>query len=173
MDIKPIKERALQAISPLKTPNSDPDNIKRLLFGAKRTYAGRKLPPYYLVYFLLVDLLGFNNLGRFDKTAWSVPVEYKGKAFLIEHGKFGVGVFAATLPADEPAAAEIVRLIRRAVKAAQPYFDWIAKQAAKASRLNVVNRSDKLYERLDFFLVFTMRDNVRLSHVKANVLKQI
>lgn len=152
MDIELVRERALKAISPLKAADSDTTASKSFLFDAKRTKAGRQLPPYYLVYFLLVDLLGFKNLGRFDKVAWSVPVEYKGQAFLIEYRKFGLGVFAASLPDDEPAAAEIVKLIHKAVKAARPYFDWRAEQAAKASKLNVVNRSRDLFKRLEFYL---------------------
>jgi hypothetical protein len=42
-----------------------------------------------VVYFLLVDLLGFKNLGTFEKIAWSVPVDFEGRAFLIEHRKAG------------------------------------------------------------------------------------
>ena len=49
-------------------------------------------PEYYLVYFLLVDLLGFKCYGRGEKVAWSTPVEIEGQHFLIEHRKLGLGV---------------------------------------------------------------------------------
>jgi hypothetical protein len=39
---------------------------KNFLFTAPRTDAGRKLLPYYLCYFLFVDLLGFKNHGQLD-----------------------------------------------------------------------------------------------------------
>jgi hypothetical protein len=110
------------------------------------------LPPYYVVYFLLVDLLGFENLGRFEKIAWSVPVDLDGRAFLIEHRKMGLGVFAEKLPDDEPPAAEIVDLITKAVKTAEPYFQWRADQAAAASALNVHNRSIDLHNRFRYFV---------------------
>ncbi|OAZ10657.1 hypothetical protein [Thalassospira indica] len=152
MDIETVRARAQRAISPLKAADASTCAPKGFLFNAKRTDAGRTLPPYYLVYFLLVDLLGFKNLGQFEKVAWSVPVEYDGQPFLVEHRKFGLGVFAANVPEDEAAATEIVRLIHKATKAAQPYFDWRAEQAAKASKLNVVNRSPELFERLNFYL---------------------
>lgn len=150
--IETVRTRAQKAISPLEPADFSMRAPKGFLFNAKRTDAGRTLPPYYLVYFLLVDLLGFTNLGQFEKVAWSVPVEYDGRPFLVEHRKFGLGVFAANVPEDEEAAAEIVRLIHKATKAAQPYFDWRAEQAAKASQLNVVNRSPDLFERLNFYL---------------------
>lgn len=152
MDFDTVRERALKAIYPLKAADTGSLAPRGFLFEAKRTEAGRTLPPYYLVYFLLIDLLGFKNLGHFDKVAWSVPVEYEGKAFLIEHRKFGLGVFASDLPSDEPAAAEITKLIHRAVRVARPYFEWRAEQAAKASQLNVVNRSRELFARLEFYL---------------------
>jgi hypothetical protein len=90
-------------------------------------------------------------LGQFDKVAWSVPVDLQGQAFLIEHRKFGLGVFAPELPESEAIAAEIVRLIQNAVKIAEPYFDWRAEQAVRASKLNVVNKTKDLFERFSFF----------------------
>jgi hypothetical protein len=151
MDLDPIRNKVRAAISPLKPAGSEsaaPDNF---LFDAKRTDAGRQLPAYYLVYFLLVDLLGFKNLGQFEKVAWSVPVDLQGQAFLIEHRKFGLGVFAPELPESEAIASEIVRLIQNAVKIAEPYFDWRAEQAVRASKLNVVNKTKDLFERFSFF----------------------
>jgi hypothetical protein len=123
------------------------------LFGkcSKRTKAGRELPPYYLVYFLLVELLGFENLGQFEKIAWSVPVDFNGRAFLIEHRKFGVGVFAHDPETEEKAAREIVSRIKKGVSIASPFFEWLAKEAVAASALNVVNNSDDLYARFAYF----------------------
>lgn len=147
--VKAAAERALAPIRPADDSTSAP---KDLLFSAKRTNAGRKLPPYYLVYFLLVDLLGFKNLGRFEKLAWSVPVDYKGKAYLIEHRKFGLGVFVENPEKWEQDAEEIVRLIHKAAKAAQPYFEWYAQSAVSDSKLNVKNCTDELHQRFQFFL---------------------
>jgi DNA-binding transcriptional LysR family regulator len=112
--------------------------------------AGRTLPPYYLVYFLLVDFLGFRDVGQSEKVAWSVPV-MDGEAFLIEHRKFGLGVFAPEAPDTEAKAKEIVRLIKKAVKVAHPYFIWRAKQAAASSKLNVHNRSRVLFTQFEYF----------------------
>lgn len=73
MDIELVRVRALKVISPLKPADSGTPADKRFLIDAKRTDAGRTLPPYYLVYFLLVDLLGFKNLGQFDKIVLNGP----------------------------------------------------------------------------------------------------
>lgn len=145
MDKAAVEAAAKKAISPLTSLNTDS------IFWGVRTDAGRSLPPYYLVYFLLVDLLGFKNLGRSEKVAWSVPVEFEGHNLVVEHRKFGLGIFAADLPADEAPAGEVAKRIHTGVKAAEPYFDFLAEFAAKGSSLNVENNSRELYERFKFF----------------------
>ncbi len=147
MATKDIRRKARAAIAPLMPANCRTDAPNDFLFSAQRTEAGHRLPPHYLVYFLLVDLLRFRNLGKFEKIAWSVPVDFEGKAFLIEHRKFGIGVFAESLPDDEAAAAEIVRRIHASLKVARPYMDQLATDAVAGSQLNVVNRCTDLFER--------------------------
>lgn len=125
---------------------------KNFLFSADRTDAGRSLPPYYLVYFLFVDLLGYKDLGQFEKVSWSVPIDFNGTAYLLEHRKLGMGLFASDKENQEPECQEIVRKIQRAVKIAQPYFEWIANEASKKSALNVLNHSLRLHDRYDFLV---------------------
>jgi hypothetical protein len=99
-----------------------------------------------------VDLLEFPNFGRFEKVAWSVPIEFKGKLFAIEHRKFGIGVFAQDASKEEEQAREIVQLIKKGVKTAEPFFEWLAEQAVMSSKLNVINRSSMLFDRFTFLL---------------------
>src|SRR5215831_2790848 len=115
-NVETIRSVALAAVSPLKPADPGTAATKAdFLITAERTEAGNQLPAYYLVYFLLVDLLGFKNLGKWEKIAWSVPVDFEGRAFLIDYRKSGLGVFAAELPGDETTAGEIVRLIRKGI----------------------------------------------------------
>lgn len=126
------------------------------------TNGGRTLPPYYLVYFLLIDLLDFPSLGKWEKTAWMVPVRYRGRLYGIEHRKTGLGIFAPNLepaarrsgtPSEqaEDDAQAISVLITKAVSIAEPYFQWRAEQAVCTPELNVVNKSDDLFERYEYF----------------------
>ncbi len=123
---------------------------KNFLFSAVRTDAGRSLPPYYIVYFLFVDFLGYKNLGQFEKVSWSVPIDYNGTAYLLEHRKLGMGLFASDKESQETECQEIVKKISKAVKVARPYFEWVANEAAKRSDLNVLNHSLRLHERYLF-----------------------
>jgi hypothetical protein len=152
-EIQTIRARASAAIVPLKPSN-------RYFYG-KRTHAGRYLPEYYLVYFLLVDLLGFQCGGPGEKVAWSIPVELDGGLLVIEHRKLGLGIFVdeppvpyhpfdPASPESEKLAERVVRLVQKGIKEAAPFFDHLASSAASRSALNVVNNSSRLYERFEF-----------------------
>ena len=146
-NIQKLVRRAIAPIRPINPRTKVPENLSS---GAKRTLAGRELPPYYLIYFLLVDLLGFENYGQHEKIAWSVPIDFKEKAFLIEHRKFGIGIFVANPESEENDAKQIVTLIKKGVKTAEPYFAWRAQQAVKTSNLNVINNSRWLFNRYKY-----------------------
>jgi hypothetical protein len=63
--------------------------------------------------------------------AWSIPVDFTGQGFLIEHRKLGVGVFAHDAVAENNQAAEIVALLRKGVRVAEPFFEWLADCAVR------------------------------------------
>lgn len=149
-ELEAIREKALRAIRPLKPLDSSMAHDPKTLFHARRTNAGRELPPSYLVYFLLVDLLGFPHDGKWEKIAWSVAVDWNGRGFLIEHRKLGVGVFVQDVERDEPVARQLVIRIHKAVRAAQPFFEWLAGEAVSRSEVNVVNNASSLYGRYEF-----------------------
>ena len=87
-----------------------------------------------------------------NSTRWHGPFRstFKARHFSSSIENW-LGVFAPELPESEAIAAEIVRLIQNAVKMAEPYFDWRAEQAVRASKLNVVNKTKDLFERFSFF----------------------
>lgn len=151
MDVENIKHQALRALGPIKPAGPETKAHREFLFSEQRTVSSSELPPYYLVYFLLADLLGFRNLGMFEKVSWSIPLDYEGRAILVEHRKFGLGIFTSGSEEDKAAAADIARRLKKAVRIAEPYFDWRAHEAAKQSHLNVLNHSNSLLERYEFF----------------------
>lgn len=74
-----LKERVQKILEPIASAVEKGTKAeKNFLFTAERTDAGRKLPPYYLVYFLFVDLLAYTNIGQFEKVSWSVPIDFNG-----------------------------------------------------------------------------------------------
>lgn len=117
MVLQSFKERAARAIVPLKQAGSS------AAFWGNRSDAGRSLPPYYLVYFLFIDLLEFEDLGRSEKVAFSIPIEFNKKILMIEYRKFGLGIFIKNA-GDEKEAEEVAKKIRSGVKAARSYFEF-------------------------------------------------
>jgi hypothetical protein len=166
-ELQRVRETTKRAIFPIKPADASTRSDTNFLFTAKRTIAGRSLPPYYLVYFLLVNLLGFRSLGRFDKVAWSVPIDLDGTAYLIEHRKFGVGVFAREPENEEQQARRIVTLIKRGVKAANPFFEWMAHNAVQESKINVRNVGPRLFDRYVYF-----RNSFKTASAEAEVCKR-
>ena len=162
-ELESVRKKLLSLLSDLE-PAGDPrsDAESRALFLSSRTDGGRALPEYYLVYFLLVDFLGYENLGQWEKVAWVIPVRYRGRLYSIEHRKFGVGVFApnydpqATMTGtpsaqNESDATAIAEAVTKAVVVAKPYFAWRAELAVSTSGLNVVNEGENLFKRYLFF----------------------
>lgn len=148
--IEMTRQSAQRALGVIKAADDNTTADKHFLFNRKHVLTKRKLPPYYLVYFLLVDLLGFKNLGRFEKIDWSIPIDFNGKAFLLEHGKLGFGLYAHDPESEGAAAEEIANRVQKAVKAATPFFDHLARQAIEFSEVNVINNGIPLFRRFEF-----------------------
>jgi hypothetical protein len=161
-DLDKLKERARRAIAPIEPAPAPAGRTLEFLLKAQRTNAGRSLPPYYLVYFLLVELLEFQDLGEWEKTAWNVPIGVNGKTFTIEYRKFGLGVFTPDAKNDEEDARRIVALIKRGVTVAEPFFEWLASNAVRESKINVQNQSGWLLERYRY-----LRDRFREANSEA------
>jgi hypothetical protein len=146
-ELAKVRQFASRAIFPLKPGALSGPAAQNLLFMGTRSSAGRNLPAYYLVYFLLVELLNFPNLGRWEKTAWSIPVEFDGTVYLISYRKFGLGVFAVDAAGDEERIEKVVILVKKGIDAAEPYFRWLAEEAVDKSSLNVENNCHWLFSR--------------------------
>lgn len=147
-EIENLREAATRAISPI-IPLESTLGLGRLPWEARRTKAGGDLPHYYLVYFLLVELLRFPNLGKFEKIAWSVPIDFEGTTYLVEHRKFGVGIFCENPDAHEDQAKRIVSLISSGVKVADSFFRSLADDAVRQSHINVKNNSSLVFQRYE------------------------
>jgi hypothetical protein len=162
--VRAAVRRALADFEPAGPPRSSAES-EGLLFSS-RTLGGRHLPPYYLVYFLFVDLLGYSDVGRWEKIAWTVPVRYRGRLYAIQHSKFGVGIFAPTFepvrrgsvlssappsPEAEVDAVQMCAAIVEAVAKAEPFFKLRAEQAVSTAKLNVANVCGSLFSRYTYF----------------------
>lgn len=146
-ELEPVRERALRALRDVRPAHDQTQTVPNFWLDAKRTEAGRRLPEYYLVYFLLVELLRFPHEGPEEKVAWTIPLDYRGDLFTIEHRKMGLGLFHPEPERMAAEATEIVNRIHKATRAARPFFDWFADTRVAQSAINVANHSQPLYQR--------------------------
>lgn len=73
-ELETIREAARLALGPVIPATSQSHADHHFLFDAQRTEAGRELPPYYLVYFLLVsNFLGSRTSGSSRKLLGPCP----------------------------------------------------------------------------------------------------
>ncbi|MBV4413415.1 hypothetical protein J0B02_11375 [Enterobacteriaceae bacterium YMB-R22] len=149
-DMELLRARVRNALGNVRqaSPRHMPYNV--YAFSGERLYRAGELPEYYLVFFVLKELLGFADLGQDEKVAWSFPVELRETLYHIEYRKMGLGIFSHSGSRGD--AAEIARALFSAVKAARPWFAWRAAGAVAASKLNVTNHCASLYRRYDYLL---------------------
>jgi hypothetical protein len=68
-ELEKVRQYARRAIAPIRPTDENTEAEDKFLFTATKMEASRDLPAAYLVLFLFVDLLGFKDLGRFEKIA--------------------------------------------------------------------------------------------------------
>jgi hypothetical protein len=163
-----VRSAARRAINPIKpadastqTPNAD------FLFDAQRSDAGRSFAPLLSCLFSSCGASGLQKPRAIWESEWSIPIDLDGVAYIIEHRKMGVGVFVQNKEKDEAQARRIVSLIEKGVKAAAPFFKWMAETAIQDSKLNVRNVSDRLFARYLYF-----RDSFKAASTDAESLKK-
>jgi hypothetical protein len=167
IDLKDLISKLNRVLDPIIPANDKTWARKDFLFNAERSVSGNALGPYFLVFFLFVDLLKFKNLGQFEKVAWSIPIDYEGKAFLIEYRKMGVGVFVHDKSLDEPVAQIITQKINKAISIAEPYFEEMASKAVAESKINLTNKHHAFYSRYLYFLGL-FQESLKITNKQKN-----
>ncbi|QQS10345.1 MAG: hypothetical protein IPK69_06915 [Phycisphaerales bacterium] len=152
LELETIRTEARTALGDIRPASDFGITDNDIPVNTSHTSAGRDLPPYYIVYFLMIGLLKFHDSGRWEKVAWSIPIIFDNELFLIEYRKFGLGLFAMKSGTSEENAIKIVSRIRTAAKRASKYFDWLASNGSTGSNITVVNKASDLYGRYQFHL---------------------
>lgn len=114
------------------------------------------LPVPGLVLLALTRVMGLANLGLDEKTAWHVPLTFRGHRVTIAHQKFGLRLYIVpahgTAEAPEPIGAEIVRRLQQILRIVERHIlsDYAASQI-REGRLTIANRSGRLRAMYEHF----------------------
>lgn len=143
--LHPVRDKVLRELGPVKSLSRA--ELASRSIGEHTLERTGKLPPQHLIYFTLVELLGFTDLGQEEKVAWSIPVEIDGIPLMVAFVKFGLRIIGSNDEASRSAAEKLAVRIQKAVRAATPFFSWMAENAIKDSAVNVLNISADLVAR--------------------------
>ncbi|MCQ6271005.1 hypothetical protein M8J71_10970 [Pseudarthrobacter sp. R1] len=76
--------------------------------------------PYLIRYALL--LIGLEDMGRWDKTAFRIPFRYRGRAAAITYEKFGMRFYLQHASQDEADRTAAVKAHREIVDNCNPLY---------------------------------------------------
>lgn len=136
-----VRECAARAISPIEQP---PEAQRRV--GGCQSFRGIPHHEYYLIFLLLVDLLGFKYSGPFEKVAYIIPVGYKGARYTVVYAKFGMRIEGP----EDGNPKDVYGALKRGMKAAKKYYLWRAAEASTTSNLNLVSKCRELWDKYIF-----------------------
>lgn len=145
-------DRAVQAVMREFAPSDD-----RAGFVAGNPYYGFDLPPTLVpdppvLYHLLHHILGFTNLGRFEKTAWECTFTYRDVLGSIADQKMGVRLYVDRRPFDGRREANaFARELRIALRRALGIFERgflrrFAAEQLRAGNVTFLNQAWRLRE---------------------------
>lgn len=139
--LEKLRSAAERAISPIQKPTK-----KSSFTGGVSIYRSIPHDHYYLIFLLLVDLLGFDYVGPEEKLAYIISVEHDGKRYDVIYAKFGMKI--EYQKGGNP--KKVFELLKKGISSAKRYYEWRAEQAAETSDLNLVAQSIKLWEKYSF-----------------------
>jgi hypothetical protein len=111
----------------------------------------KALPPYS-IFLALVTFSKFPYFGRAEKIAWTIPVRFKGVAYLISFQKFGLRIHPANPKETTPEleAALIDRLLH-AIRISDGLIKPFAEAQVRAGRVTIINDGGIYLGKYNFF----------------------
>lgn len=115
------------------------------------------VPEPAVLLFLLRDVLGFVNLGRFEKVAWECVFSFRGIDASIADQKLGVRLYLDRAALTERRAArrtatELIRAVERAIQVLERRFlTSLAVSQLNSDQVTVLNQSARLREMYGYF----------------------
>lgn len=148
--LEALRREVWKAIAPLKILEATTETSSDVECAEIAEDLDLELPDHYLIYLLLVNFLGFEDWGPHEKVAWTIPIDFEGRQFLIILRKFGLKIETGPDGNWGSSISNIRHLLRRGVAVGKPFFEKLASDAIRGSDLNVANKSAELWERYRF-----------------------
>lgn len=106
----------------------------------------------YIVFIIFVKLKKFDFLGKWEKIAWQIPVEYKGEHLVFTHRKFGFKVITSgKSPKTIKLATEALEMIHKAIPFAEELIAPHIRNLIKKGSVSLDNEYSNIRNRYVFF----------------------
>jgi hypothetical protein len=112
------KTKLLRALAGIEahSPNRDEH-----MFSFENVSTGNFEPPAYIVAFLFLNVLGYNDFGSSEKVWWHTFFNYRGHVFLLRDYKFGS--WSLEVRKGSPVPAELVAQVIGKIQSASRHAD--------------------------------------------------
>lgn len=106
----------------------------------------------FIVFIILVHLKKFPFLGKEEKVAWSIPIKFKGTAFLLSHRKFGFRIIANNNSEETmKMGIEAMQQLQRAIPYAEVLYEPTVREITKKGNITLKNQFIAIQSRYRFF----------------------
>lgn len=125
--------------------------------GERPQYIGYDVPKTlriepYIVFIIFVYLKQYRFVGKWEKTAWSFGLEFKGVPLVYNHHKFGFRVSVCNKSGNgKSVAKEALEQIHKAVPLAEKLIEPLILDKLDSGQVSVPNNYKELRERYQFF----------------------
>lgn len=106
----------------------------------------------FIVFIIFVYLKGFKFHGKEEKVAWTIPIKYKGKPFILTHRKFGFRIIS-NYESDEikQLGIEAMTQIKKVIPYAETLFEPFVKEQVAKGKITLENQYRAIKSRYEFF----------------------
>ncbi len=105
----------------------------------------------YIVFIIFVILKEFWWLGRWEKTAWEIPIKYKNVDYILTHRKFGFRIISSNNKESIKTGIEAMRQIHKMIPYAEELFQPYIKSIIKKNNISLDNKYYLIYNRYKYF----------------------
>ena len=124
----------------------------------------------FIVFIIFVYLKNFKFYGKEEKVAWTIPIKYKGRPFILTHRKFGFRIIS-NYESEETKnlGIEAMTLINKAIPYAETLFEPFVKEQVSKGKITLDNQYQAIKSR---YLFFRKNAAAEFKKAKTNRIKR-
>lgn len=137
-----------------------------------------KIKHPYIIYIIFVILKDFWWIGRWEKTAWEIPIKYKDVDFILTHRKFGFRIISNENEESVKKGLEAMAQIHKTIPYAEELYKPHIKAILQKNHISLENKYYIILNRYKYFkdktvYTFRMADKYKNEKIKQNSIQDV